>query len=387
MNFLLQIINMQDLKSIFESDSKPAILFRDSKDPTTFNCPNITGDQFLSSSIEPYPKPTIIPNPKTSIIITEKFTKLKAVIVQSRQNFVRKTCALLKDIRLKADFSLRKLKDLEQECNEYLKVIPHVQEIKDSSDCNMLETLLKLTPDKASSKDLTFSFSFQFDIRKLRSKFEKLTNIPEINDVFRLDIDTISSQSNYKYIRFTRNGPNRALETLDVISGNITQLDIGVPFCDNLNPICLLSDKSVFCYTSQESFIVDKNDNLKSLGSHNYGLHLGIILIGNSVFLFGGSLNNTVKYELDNDKWISLTEYPLNNHVYLTCAMMKHFVMIVGYSHSDLVLYHIHSNTYSTLDINLNVSESKSCLVYDRKAYIIEHSTNLHESETDNLYE
>ncbi|CAG9315740.1 unnamed protein product [Blepharisma stoltei] len=117
----------------------------------------------------------------------------------------------------------------------------------------------------------------------------------------------------------------------------------------------------------------------------------GGIYYQSSVYFFGGSdptqmLNLAVKFDLTKNRWFSLCALPTAT-MKCSCAIFKQYILIIGFTPSDLILYDIDINSYSSiLHFDQWPPKSKFLINANEIIYIFEIDGKILESEYENIY-
>ncbi|CAG9327947.1 unnamed protein product [Blepharisma stoltei] len=158
--------------------------------------------------------------------------------------------------------------------------------------------------------------------------------------------------------------------------------------------MCLLPDKSIFCYGNYPgegtAFILYPNSTVKQLSDGDPSGGMDAVHHDGFIYLFGGwnaagnLSNQAAKYELSADKWYKIR--PLKENLSpVSCIAGNYGIAFVGYQSSELYSYNHKQDIYNEIYRNFAANTYKLLLQAENRIFLIESEKNIYESEPNQL--
>ncbi|CAG9327953.1 unnamed protein product [Blepharisma stoltei] len=241
--------------------------------------------------------------------------------------------------------------------------------------------LLSLDPNSARKKLNEFGCSFNHSDFEL-NKNERINDV-EHNEIVFFRKDTKNS------VRVNLSNFLKSEQTIRILQNNIIH--------PNAISMCLLPDKSIFCYgnypVSGAAFILYPDSTIKRLSAGNPSGNMGVVYHDGFIYLFGGcnaqgkTWNKAAKYELSTDKWYKTC--PLEEDLSRVSCIAGNYgnygIAFVGYESSKLYLYNQKQDIYNEIYLNFAAQTNNILLQAENRVFLIESSKNIYESEPNQL--
>ncbi|CAG9311024.1 unnamed protein product [Blepharisma stoltei] len=331
------------------------------------------------------------PAAEIKILVKKKIAELRQGLQKYRKNVILDAKEIIGAVKNNLEKALQSLDKLEE---KFLRIalMTEFNEILDLSKENDPESVLKMEPYVADFE--TKDWYFPDFISKTESLVSNISICFNANiDPFQRPKPDINRMQDDKYIFFKGNS-NKELSEINLKTFQETKLNLdlieNIPFQISS---CILPDKSVFYYsnpnslTSTYTFIIDKNKNIKQVANSKVSRYLYPIYFDGFVYALGGQNNLAQRFCLKSNTWEDCAPLPTGLSFHQTAAILfNEEILLTGYYLTKMIKYSPKNNNYSDI-VGLNLTQSVYKILFkgDKKAFILQTSGNIFESEENNV--
>ncbi|CAG9327926.1 unnamed protein product [Blepharisma stoltei] len=347
-------------------------------DPVLYSCKihiskHVQAASFEEHKLEPL---KLKPNQKYKEALIEELHKLSKELLDIKEDLIKDTYKKIEELEFSLIKALENIEQIRLNQADLIRKIDSVKKLPKINP-NPLERLLSLDPESARKKLNEFGCSFN------RSDFEVNKN------------DRTDAVENNEIVFFRGGTKNSVRVNLTNFSKSEQQIDIFQNNASHNNiSMCLLPDKSIFCYgnypSSGTAFILYPDNTIKQLSDGDPSRGMGAVYHDDFIYLFGGwkakgkAWNKAAKYELSTDRWYKVC--PLNQNLSrISCIAGNYGIAFISYESSKLYLYNHKQDIYSEIYLNFAVNINKVLMQAENRLFLIESSYNIYESEPNQL--
>ncbi|CAG9311027.1 unnamed protein product [Blepharisma stoltei] len=245
------------------------------------------------------------PAAETKILVKKKIAELRQGLQKYRKNVILDAKEIIEIVVNNLEKALQSLDKLEEKFS-WIVLMTECNEILDLSEENDPESVLKMEPFDADFE--TKKWYFPDFISKTESLVLNISTCFNTNiNPFQRPKPDINSIQDYKYIFFK--GNNKELSEINLKTFQETKFNLDL--MENIHfqiSSCILPDKSVFYYSntnssSEYTFIIDKNKNIKQVANSKPSPYLYPIYFDGFVYALGGGNNLAQRFCLKSNTW------------------------------------------------------------------------------------
>ncbi|CAG9313448.1 unnamed protein product [Blepharisma stoltei] len=151
--------------------------------------------------------------------------------------------------------------------------------------------------------------------------------------------------------------------------------------CDGFG--CLIPHGSLFYAWNDTWIIIDPLGNSRNITPYAICYHAGAIYFDGKIYIFGGSHEVAVKFDMDKNRWFSLSKYSFSIENRAFCTLFKTKILIASSSENP-IFYDTITDSYSEiLPIKLSPKVHKQFFAVGEKVFLFEFSKFIYESDDD----
>ncbi|CAG9325067.1 unnamed protein product [Blepharisma stoltei] len=382
-------INMENIKCFFSDCALKPQGFCDCMSSPTLFCERHCFDhlQRLEESPHNFKNLWHSPSEVTRQIIIHKANELKHSIKNSKKYLVdeyKKVFQCLMDYQSK---SLAILNDLEKKADNYIKAASYLKEVPTYPEATTYQLLLRLKPEEVTYRLRAWEISndwlkTQHMIDSIRVSFEWF----KINPF----VEICGCQTNSESIFFICGDHVKELNEYRLAENRLVkhQLDIHESIWNNTS-ICALPNHDLLFYGNWVnnahtgfSFLIDKGKNIMKLPTGKANCDLSSVWYNNHIYSFGGVYGASEKFCLKKNSWKSCCKLPEGNYQFSTSIIFCDILLLTSLRCTDLIKYNFKKDAFIKIS-NLILAKEihKRLFIGNSRAYVIETSQNIYESE------